>query len=170
MVQRDEPVIESRVLGKNIKKTPEQTNLKKVIKNLLENSPYGVLATQYKSQPYASLLAYAFTGDLRNIIFVTPQTTRKYKLLNNCKQVAFQVDNRSSNPTNLMSIESLTVTGQAHQIKFGSSDYKKFCKLLIKRHSYLKDFTESPSCSIFSVSVVRYFHVIRFQEVSEWPI
>ena len=170
MVQRDEPVIESRVLGKKIKKISGPTNLKKIIKNLLENSLYGVLATQYKSQPYASLLAYAFTGDLRNIIFVTPQTTRKYKLLNNCKQVAFQLDNRSSNPTNLMSIESLTATGQAHQIKFGSSEYNKFCKLLIKRHSYLKDFTESPSCSIFSVSVVRYFHVIRFQEVSEWPI
>ena len=169
-MHKDEPIIESRVIGKVLKNKPNQKNLKNILKILLKNSLYGVLATQYKSQPYASLLAYAFTGDLRNIIFVTPQTTRKYKLLNNCKQVAFQVDNRSSNPTNLMSIESLTATGQAHQIKFGSSDYKKFCKLLIKRHSYLKDFTESPSCSIFSVSVVRYFHVIRFQEVSEWPI
>ena len=169
-MHKDEPIIESRVIGKVLKNKPNQKNLKNILKILLKNSLYGVLATQYKSQPYTSLLAYAFTGDLHNIIFVTPQTTRKYKLLNNCKQVAFQVDNRASNPINLMSIQSLTATGQAHKIENLSPEYKKFYKLLIKRHFYLKEFMESPSCSIFSINVVRYFHVIRFQEVSEWPL
>lgn len=169
-MQRDEPIIESRVIGKTNKRLPQNSNLKATLKKLLKNSLYGVLATQYKSQPYTSLLAYAFTDDLRNIIFVTPQTTRKYKLLNNCKRVAFQIDNRANSPVNIMHIESITATGQAHQIKLESLEYKKFFKILMKRHSYLKEFIESPSCCIFSINVVRYFHVIRFQEVSEWPV
>ena len=169
-MQRDEPIIESRVIGEKNKILPQKSNLKVTLKKLLKSSLYGVLATQYKSQPYTSLLAYAFTGDLRNIIFVTPQTTRKYKLLNNCKRVAFQVDNRGNSPKNIMHIESITATGQANLIKFESPEYKSFVKLLIKRHSYLKEFIESPSCCIFSINIVRYFHVIRFQEVSEWPL
>ena len=109
-MQRDEPIIESRVIGEKNKILPQKSNLKVTLKKLLKSSLYGVLATQYKSQPYTSLLAYAFTGDLRNIIFVTPQTTRKYKLLNNCKRVAFQVDNRGNSPKNIIpNIIGLTI-------------------------------------------------------------
>jgi hypothetical protein len=48
------------------------------IKNLFDSQSLAVLATQSNAQPYASLVAFAATEDLKQIIFLTPNTTRKY--------------------------------------------------------------------------------------------
>jgi hypothetical protein len=40
--------------------------------------------------------------------------------------------------------------------------------LLIARHPYLKSFVNAASCALFRVDAVRFLHVARFQEVSQW--
>ena len=61
--------------------TPER------IRRLLTEQSYAVLCTQSQSQPYGSLVAFAASEDLKTLVFSTPVTTRKYRLLTECEHV-----------------------------------------------------------------------------------
>lgn len=137
------------------------------VRRLVHDQPYAVLCTQGERQPYGSLIAFAFTVDLKHAVFATPVTTRKYRLLQECGRVALVIDNRSSNPADLMEIEGVTATGRSHLVE-RTGDFERWAELLIGRHHYLKPFVEAASCALFRVDVVRFFHVIRFQEVYQW--
>jgi uncharacterized protein YhbP (UPF0306 family) len=137
------------------------------IARLVETQPYGVLCVQGGGQPYGALVAFAFSRDLRHAVFTTPLATRKYKLLSECDRVALVVDNRSRTADDLMQTEAVTVTGRASWIDRGD-EFDRWAGLLVSRHAYLKSFVEAPSCALFRIDVVRYLHVVRFQEVSQW--
>jgi hypothetical protein len=64
-------------------------------------------------------------------------------------------------------VEAVTITGKVEELKSGPA-YDNGLWLLKKRHPYMVDFLDSPSTALFRIDVVRYFHVIRFQEVSQW--
>jgi len=134
---------------------------------LLSQQPYGVLCVQGEGQPYGALVAYAFSEDLQHLVFTTPVTTRKYRLLSESAQVAFVVDSRSGETDDLMEIEALTATGRAHLIDRGG-EIDHWAELLVDRHSYLKSFVSAASCALFRIDVVRFLHVVRFQEVRQW--
>ena len=51
------------------------------LRELFESQNLGVLATHRSGQPYASLVAFYATDDLKHLFFVTPKTTRKFKNL-----------------------------------------------------------------------------------------
>ena len=134
---------------------------------LLSQQPYGVLCVQGGGQPYGALVAYAFSENLRHLVFTTPVTTRKYRLLSESAQVAFVVDSRSSGTDDLMELEAATATGRAHLINRGG-EFEQWAELLVRRHSYLKSFVSAPSCALFRIDVLRFLHVVRFQEVRQW--
>lgn len=137
------------------------------IRRLVLEQPYGVLCTQGHGQPYASLVALAFSSDLRHAVFVTPRATRKYRLLVECDRVALLIDNRSQHHDDMMSIEALTVTGQATEITDGAT-IDSYADLLIERHPQLRAFVTAASCALFRIRVIRCLHVSRFQEVGQW--
>ena len=58
------------------------------IRELVTGQPYAVLCTQGGGQPYGSLIATGFTPDLRHVLFATPITTRKFRLLESSGGVA----------------------------------------------------------------------------------
>jgi len=138
------------------------------IERLVSSQPFGVLCTQGQSQPYGSLVAYAVTDDLAHLTFATPRATRKFRLLSECEHVAVVIDNRPDFPGELMKIEAITATGHATLIEDGSEDFERWTKLLTERHSYLSRFVRASSCALFSIRIVRYIHVCRFQEVRQW--
>ena len=76
----------------------EQCSTPVRIRRLLTEQRYAVLCTQSQSQPYGSLIAFAASDDLKTIVFATPVTTRKYRLLTECEHVALVIDSRSSSP------------------------------------------------------------------------
>ena len=39
---------------------------------------------------------------------------------------------------------------------------------LSARHKHLRGFFEAPTTALVSIEVIRYLHVSRFQDVSEW--
>lgn len=162
----DEPIIESHKNKTSRKEIGPTEKVPLAIRKLLKNEHYGVLATQAKGQPYASLLAFASSQDLRILVFSTPKTTRKYKFIQSCKRVAFQVDNRPKHLGEFMTIESITATGSVREISEKNRLFKKLSKLLTDKHSYLDSFVHTPSCALLMMTVTRYFHVVRFQEVS----
>jgi uncharacterized protein YhbP (UPF0306 family) len=141
--------------------------LDRVIGRLVDGQLYGVLCTQGEGQPYGSLVAYAMTPDLDSAVFATQKATRKYRLLSQCAHVALVIDNRSALPGQLMDIDAVTATGHAHEVATGP-EFEQWSRLLTERHPYLGTFVRSPSCALFRIDIVRYFHVTRFQEVRQW--
>lgn len=137
------------------------------IRRLTTTQPFAVLCTQGDEQPYGSLIAFAVTDDLSAALFSTPVATRKYNLLSQCDRVALLIDSRAEHPDNMMEVEALTATGRAVQVPRGE-EFERLAPLLIGRHPQLTDFVNSPSCVLFRIEIIRYFHVMRFQQVSQW--
>ena len=137
------------------------------IRRLLMAQPYGVLCTQGESRPYASLVAFAASEDLKRLVFSTPVATRKYRLLTECEHVALLIDSRSASPADVMQIEALTVTGSARVVVPGS-EFDSLAGLLTTRHPHLAAFVQAQSSALVCVEVDRYFHVCHFQDVRQW--
>ena len=126
-----------------------------------------LLCVQGGGQPYGALVAFAFSEDLCTAVFTTQRATRKYRLLSACSRVAVVIDDRPGKIGALMETEAVTATGNATLLTPGP-ELERQAELLIARHRYLEPFVLSPSCAVFRVDVTRYFHVVRFQEVSQW--
>jgi uncharacterized protein YhbP (UPF0306 family) len=137
------------------------------IRRLVTTQPFAVLCTHGEDQAYGSLVAFAFTEDLRTAVFATPTATRKYRLLSENKRVALVVDDRPDNMNALMQVQAITATGHAEEIKAGPL-YDKCSQLLVTRHPYLKSFVAAESSALFQIQIARFFHVSRFQEVNQW--
>jgi hypothetical protein len=137
------------------------------ISKLVINQPFAVLATQGDGQPYASIISFACSSDLKNIVFSTPLNTRKYSLLSQSDKVALFVDDRSTVPPGVNKVSGVTITGKSKIIN-NSPEFSKWADLLVNKHSYLDSFVKSPSNALILVDVYRYFLVRRFQEVFEW--
>jgi hypothetical protein len=137
------------------------------IRTMVEAERFAVLSTQGEGQPYASLIAFAMSADLSTAVFATPITTRKYHLLVECDRVALLVDSRSQGEKDMMQIEAFTATGRAKQLQAGP-DWDCWAELLIAKHPQLASFVHSPTSGLFRIDIIRYFHVGRFQEVSQW--
>ena len=144
------------------------TNVEKEIRRLVNDRPFGVLSTQAQGQPYASLIAFAFTSDLRAFLFSTPKATRKFRLLSQCDRVALLVDDRCLHPDHFMEVQGVTITGKARQLSPPDSEWEPSRRCYLDRHPQFKDFLNAPTTALFRVDVVRAFHVSRFQQVMQW--
>ena len=166
MQDPDEPLFD----GGDAKDDPgsvSDSTVRDCIQRLVDEQPYAVLCVQGGGQPYGALVAFAFSEDLRHTVFATPIETRKYRLLSQCDHVALVIDNRPNKAEELMEIEAVTATGRSHLIKQGS-EFDQWAALLVERHPYLKSFVKAATCALFRVDVVRFLHVVRFQEVRQW--
>ena len=143
-------------------------NLSKVkadLRKLLNAQPLAVLATQSRGQPYASLVAFACSDDLRFLYFATTRATRKYANLSDDSRVAMLVDNRSNKASDFRSAMAATATGKAKEVD--SAERDGALKLYLAKHPQLKDFVHSPTCALCEIKVQTFFVVTRFQNVVE---
>lgn len=163
---KEQPIPEGRLDGA-VSPPRAAEPLRERIARLVSSQPYGVLCTQGEGQPYGSLVAFAISSDLATAVFATPIATRKYRLLSECKRVALLVDNRPDHPDDMMRVEAVTATGRAAEIRAGV-DLERAAEMLIGRHPYLESFVSAESTALFKIEITRFFHVSRFQEVSQW--
>ena len=147
--------------------SPGEASLPERIRALVEGEPFAVLATQGDAQPYGSVIALAVSADLTQAAFCTSRATRKYSLLERCDRVALVIDDRSKHGDDILCVSAVTATGRAAELAPGA-DRDHWQAELLARHPYLEEFLASPSCAVFLVEIVRYLHVVRFQEVSQW--
>jgi len=166
MTMNDEPMLDS-MPGPEGQATRWERELPERIRRLLATEPYAVLCMQQGEQPYGSVVAFAASPDSCNLVFTTPVTTRKYRLLQQCDRVALVVDTRARFIDDLMKVEAVTATGRATEIARGG-EFERWGELLIRKHPHLESFVRAPTCALFRVQVIRYFHVERFQEVRQW--
>jgi nitroimidazol reductase NimA-like FMN-containing flavoprotein (pyridoxamine 5'-phosphate oxidase superfamily) len=130
-----------------------------VIKLLNEQS-FGVLGTNHKGHPYASLVAFTATAEARCLYFATTRATRKYLNL------AADDHNRATQVQALYEAAALTAYGTATEVT--APEHAKVLKSYLARHPQLKTFVSSPTTAIFRIEVESYHLVQRFQNVTEF--
>ena len=132
------------------------------IKALFDAQPFAVLATHDGEQPYASLMAFAATDDLRRLLFATERNTRKYANLVSNPRVAALIDNRSNQVSDTREAIAITALGETRE-----SDKERHLSIFLKKHPHLEAFVELPSCAFVEMQVVNYFVVEGLQGVKE---
>ncbi len=138
------------------------------LRNLFESQKLAVLATQTGGQPYASLVAFVATDDLRHIFFVTARTTRKFSNLTSDSRVAVLINSSINQESDFHDAVAITVTGIAEEVM--DPERQDILKLYLSKHPYLEDFAKSPSCALVRVAARSYYMVQNFQNVMEFHI
>ena len=139
--------------------------LKNKIKDLLEKQRLGALATQGEKYPYNTLVAYAFSEDLKCIFFATRRHTRKYNNIIKNHYVCMLIDSRTNDVSDFKDAVALTARGKA--VNTITPEHRG---LYLNRFPYLKEFIEHPNTSILTLKIEKYIYVQRFQEVLELDI
>lgn len=147
--------------------TSEQEMQEKIL-HLLSNQKLAVLSTQRYGQPYSSLMAFAYTSDLKNIVVATGKSTRKHQNIIQESRVSMLVDNRSNSENDFHEAMALTVLGKAQIIE--DSERQGYQELYLSRHPYLEKFLASPTTAFFRIMVYHYLLVSHFQNVMEYSI
>ncbi|WP_296759281.1 pyridoxamine 5'-phosphate oxidase family protein [Thioalkalivibrio sp.] len=160
----DEPKFVDVVSTKN---NGAETEILDEIKGLCKDQPFAVLATQGEGQPYVSLISFAISEDLRQIVFSTPSQTRKFTLISSNDKVSLMIDNRSQQPESINLICGLTITGHARVLD-DPKEIEEWGRALTAKHGYLQKFVDSNTSNLILVETTRFFYVRRFQEVYQW--
>ncbi len=133
------------------------------IKNLFDSQAFAVLSTQRDDQPYASLVAFAATNTLDQILFLTPRTTRKYDNLTRNPKVAVLISNHQNNPDDTHKAVCFTATGKAVIVE--NQQKSELLHLITGRHPHLTSFSTDPATAMVCVRVDTFFVVSQFQDV-----
>ena len=143
----------------------EELELEEVIRELFSSQRLAVLGTQRGGQPYANLVAFAASNDLKSIFFATARATRKYANIEADSRVTVLIDNRSNQEADFSKAAAVTATGRAQEVR--DSERELVTATYLAKHPMLKDFVQSPSCALLQVKVETYYLVRRFQNVME---
>ncbi len=142
--------------------------LKEFLKDLFSSQRLAVLATQSKTQPYGSLIAFMATEDLKHLLFATTRATRKYANISKNPKIAMVVDSRSNQEADFHQAAAVTATGSVKEVV--GPQKRRFQKLYLSKHPYLKEFVSSPTCALLRMDVETYYVVRQFQNVVELHI
>lgn len=133
----------------------------RLVASLLAEQRFAALATQDGAAPYTSLVAFAVSPDLRQMVFPTRAGTRKFAHLEANPQVALLVDNRTNSARDYQEAAALTVLGHV-RLQHGPESVKRR-DLLLARHPLLAGFLAETDCRIASVEIAEYRLVTRFE-------
>ncbi len=142
--------------------------IRRSLNELFSTQSLAVLSTHQDGQPYASLVAFAATEDLKHFFFVTPKTTRKFANLSADCRVAMLINSSQNENADFHRAISVTMVGSAEEIS--GSDKQKHLQFYLARHPHLQDFARSPTCALVRVSARSYYLVKNFQNVMELHI
>jgi len=135
------------------------------IKTLFKSEMLAVLATQRSGQPYASLVAFWSTDDLKYLYFVTPKTTRKFDNIQSESRVALLIDNSTNQDADFHRAIAVTAVGYAQETL--EPDRAQVLLHYLGKHPHLEGFVRSPTAALVRVGVRSYYMVSNFQQVRE---
>jgi heme iron utilization protein len=141
------------------------TTLESRLQQLLSSQKLGVLATQQGKNPYTNLIAFASSDDMRQIVFATARTTRKFENMISNTSVSFFIDNRSNKADDFRKAIGVTAVGSVRQIRKNKNS--TMMKRYLKKHPQLASFIASKSCAFLCIDVKSIYVVERFQNVIE---
>lgn len=137
-----------------------------ILNELCTGQPLAVLATDAGNAPYANLVAFAATPDLRRFYFITPRATRKWANLTDNHRVALLIDNRHNTTADFSLAAAATVLGNAEELQGEAREAA--LTLYLEKHPHLAEFARVPSCALLQIRVVSIYLVTRFQNVMEY--
>jgi len=143
----------------------EESELGHLIRELFESQKFAVLGTQKEGQPYANLIAFAASDDLKSLYFATARATRKYANIEADARVTVLIDNRSNQDSDFSQGAAVTATGTAQEVVDAKLD--EVFAIYLAKHPMLEVFVRSPTCALLRVEVQTYYLVRRFQNVME---
>jgi nitroimidazol reductase NimA-like FMN-containing flavoprotein (pyridoxamine 5'-phosphate oxidase superfamily) len=138
--------------------------IKNKIRLMLESQAAGVLATEAERHPYANLIAFSYSSDLKQIFFATPRDTTKYRNLAKNPNVSLIIDNRSNSTRDFHRTAAITALGKARELS--GKDKAKRMDEHAARLPGLGEFVRSPSITMFQIEVERYIIVDGLTDVA----
>jgi nitroimidazol reductase NimA-like FMN-containing flavoprotein (pyridoxamine 5'-phosphate oxidase superfamily) len=146
----------------------EKEQIREILLELFSSQKLAVLGTHQSGQPYGSLVAFAATADLKNLVFATTRATRKFANLQADSRVSMVLDNRSNRVVDFRKAVTATALGRAGEVR--GEERKKLARLYLAKHPHLREFVASPTCALVKIRVEVYYLVWRFQNVFEWRV
>jgi nitroimidazol reductase NimA-like FMN-containing flavoprotein (pyridoxamine 5'-phosphate oxidase superfamily) len=142
-----------------------EDDLFKIIKNILDTQKLAALATSRQDKPYANLVAFAATEDIKNIIFSTITYTRKFANISANSAVAMLIDNGANLEQDFHRASAVTAIGNVEEVPEDTRE--RYLGIYLAKHPYLEDFVQSPTCILLNILVTKYCVVSQFQHVRE---
>lgn len=139
-----------------------------LLRALLTSQQLAAVATQMQDGPYASLVAFSASDDLREIVFVTSRATTKYRNISANPNVSVLIDSRTHSIEDFSTGTAVTAIGKATVIN--GIEERAIVKHFVDKHPYLEGFVNAPTTAILRVCVEKYFIVTRFQHVVELDV
>jgi nitroimidazol reductase NimA-like FMN-containing flavoprotein (pyridoxamine 5'-phosphate oxidase superfamily) len=140
-------------------------DIQKQIRDLFASQNLAVLATHSKEQPYASLVAFVSSEDLKHLFFVTPRTTRKFANLSADSRVSVLINSSTNRSADFHEAISVTAVGVAEDLD--GAERERWLPVYLAKHPYLEEFANSPTCAFVRVTAKSYYLVRNFQRVME---
>jgi nitroimidazol reductase NimA-like FMN-containing flavoprotein (pyridoxamine 5'-phosphate oxidase superfamily) len=110
-----------------------------------------VLSTYSAGQPYLSLVAFAVTGDLDRLLFVTDRSTRKFANILEHPRIAMLVDNRSNRESDFSEASAATFLGEARELVGRERDAQ--LRVYLNKHPSFEGFAASAKCAVIQLEV-----------------
>lgn len=139
----------------------KEKDLPGLLRDIFASQKVAVLATSAEGQPYGSLVAFAVTGDLGQLLFATARSTRKYTNLLGDPRVTLVVDNRGELRSGLSNALAVTAVGKAVELTGGTKE--QAVEVFVSRHPYLADFVGSRDIALFAAEV-EYYVISSFDQ------
>lgn len=136
------------------------------IDQLLRTQLQGVLATQYHTEPYTSLMAFAHTPDLRYVLLATYRESRKHANLALNAQVSLLIDDRTNSAADYSTAIAISVGGLAEAIPPAELPTLQRCYLA--KHPQLTAFIDAADCALLRIRVSAYRVISQFQALEVW--
>jgi heme iron utilization protein len=138
------------------------------LRDLFDQQQLAVLSTHNDGRAYASLVAFTATEDLRELLFATARSTRKFGNLTAKPHVAMLIDSRTNSTADFHEAVAVTATGTAEEVP--EDERNVLQEQYLQKHPYLADFVSAPTCALVRIKVDCYYLVSRFQDVVELHI
>lgn len=131
----------------------------KLLTDLFESQKLAVLATESDGQPHNCLVAFAYSDDLKNLVFATRRDTRKFQDVVKNPRVSVLIDNRSNGEEDFQQAIAVTARGAARELT--SQEQEQLSARYIARHPYLNSFIIDDNVAVLKIEVIEYL-VARF--------
>jgi hypothetical protein len=146
----------------------DESDLRAQLYDLFHSQLLAVLATQGPDGPYANLVAFASSEDLRFLLFATSRSTRKFAKLSADARAAMLIDRRRNQLSDFCEAVAVTALGVVEEVV--EKDRTAMQSIYLAKHPHLASFLESENCALMRLLAKKYIFVSNFQQVVEMDL
>jgi len=140
-----------------------KTKIYKEVANLLQKERFAVLATANNKLPHASIISFTVSENFKQLLFIAPRKTRKFKNICANKNVSLVVDSRPKTSAKIEQSSALTIFGTATEVR--DRDKERFVHLFLKIHPSLTSYASRSDFALIVITVKMYVFVNNIQKV-----